>query len=86
VPGCDREGEPFFAGQEEVWQKHVGWCARRNRDEIERVIAEHKDALPIFRNPDAWDPEVKEHMRQGGERMLEEGRLTVKPHERAGFS
>jgi hypothetical protein len=37
VPGCEREGAPFIAGQEELWQKHVGWCARRNRGNIEEA-------------------------------------------------
>jgi hypothetical protein len=32
-----------------------------------------------------WDPEVEAHMREVGERMKREGRLTVKKNERAGF-
>jgi len=86
VPGCDRDGTPFYAGQEQEWQRHVGWCSKRNRDKILEVIQEHKDRLPIFRDDTLWDPEVKEHMRKVGARMLDEGRLTVKPSERAGFS
>jgi hypothetical protein len=84
VPGCERQGQPFYRGQEDLWQKHVGWCARRNRDEIEAAIQERKDRLPVFQR-DAWDPEVRDHMDKVGERMKREGRLVVKPSERAGF-
>jgi hypothetical protein len=84
VPGCDREGRPFYAGQEELWQKHVGWCARRNRDEIEAAIQERKDANPLQQR-DAWDPELRDHMDKVGARMKREGRLVVKPNERGGF-
>lgn len=81
VPGCEREGAPFVAGQEELWQKHVGWCARRNRGNIEEDIGERREARAIF-DPENWDPEWKAHQEKVGKRMLEEGRLVPKPHER----
>jgi hypothetical protein len=81
VPGCEREGAPFVAGQEELWQKHVGWCARKNRGNIEQVVGERKEARRIF-DPNEWDPEWKAHQVKVGKRMLEEGRLVPKPHER----
>jgi len=84
VPGCDREGAPFYRGQEDQWQQHTGWCARRHRDEIAEAIQERKDANAIFQR-DAWDPELRDHMDKVGKRMIEEGRLVVKPNERAGF-
>lgn len=70
----------FYPGEERAFQKHCGECAHRHRDAIE----ERKNRLEIFRE-DAWDPEVAEHMRKVGQRMIREGRLVVKPHERAGF-
>jgi hypothetical protein len=39
--------------------------------------------MPVF---EEWDPEVAAHLRKVGERMVAEGRLEVKPSERAGFS
>ena len=81
VPGC---GQVFYAGQEDEWQKHVGWCARKNRDVIEEMIAARKKQMAVFQ-PETWDPEIREHMDKVGKRMIAEGRLTVKPNERAGF-
>lgn len=81
VPGCEREGKPFTAGQEDVWQKHVAWCARQNRDAIEAEAERHREARRIF-DPESWDPEWSEHQKKAGKRMLAEGRLVPKPHER----
>lgn len=78
VPGCDLV---FYAGEEVAWQRHVGPCARANLDKIRAVMREQ----PVF-SEDNWDPELAKHMRGVGKRMLKEGRLEVKPHERAGFS
>jgi hypothetical protein len=82
VPGC---GQTFYRGQEDEWQKHVGWCARRNMDAIHETVAEIKERRGVL-DPGAWDPEIHEHMQKVGRRMRKEGRLTVKPSERAGFS
>lgn len=81
VPGCERQGLPFYRGQEDEWQRHAGWCARRNRDEIGAHIEERKEARKIF-DPNTWDPEWAAHQKKVGKRMLEEGRLVPKPHER----
>jgi len=81
VPGCEREGKPFYRGQEDQWQRHVGWCARKNRDKIGEVIEERNDRMKIF-SPESWDPEWTAHQREVGKRMLREGRLVPKPHER----
>jgi hypothetical protein len=78
VPGC---GRVFYRGEEQLWQRHVGECARAHLDEIRQHIAESKQ--PVF---ESFDPEVERYLQKVvGPRMLEEGRLEVKPHERAGF-
>lgn len=68
-----------------AWEYHVGRCARHNLDELQeerqRFLA-RANALGTAEHP---DPELEEHMRKVGDRMLREGRLTVEPHERAGF-
>jgi hypothetical protein len=76
VPGC---GARFYAGEEAAWQKHVGRCARANIDRI-KAATEQPAIMEDF------DPEVSKHMRDVGERMIDEGRLEVRPSERAGFS
>lgn len=78
VPGC---GAVFHEGEEAAWQAHVGPCARRNLDRIHSVMKGRH--LPAF---DDFDPEVSEHLRRVGERMLREGRMEVKPNEAAGHS
>lgn len=70
----------FYPGEERAFQRHVGICARQHRDAIE----ERRKRLAIF-HEDAWDPEIAAHMRKVGERMKREGRLVVKPNERAGL-
>jgi hypothetical protein len=47
--------------------------------------AEHKKRMAVF-DDDSWDPEIRQHMDKVGERMKREGRLVVRPNERAGFS
>lgn len=79
VPGC---GAVFYAGQEELWQRHVGDCARRNMDRLREASRRRVPAIIA----EDFDPEVSAHMRRLGRRMLAEGRLEVKPSERAGFS
>jgi hypothetical protein len=50
------------------------------RDAVSHLqTAEHGD-------PEFGDPEIEEHMRKVGKRMLAEGRWEVKPSEKAGFS
>lgn len=79
VPGC---GAKFYRGEVLEWQRHVGWCAKKHDDEIRQASLEAR--MPVF-DPENWDPEVERHMRRVGQRMLAEGRWTVKPSERAGF-
>lgn len=74
-------GQVFY--DPEAWQRHVGRCARAHMDEIRAESLRRR--MPVF-DEENWDPEVAEHMRKVGARMKEEGRLEVKPHERAGFS
>lgn len=79
VPGC---GATFRKGEKEAWQRHVGPCARANIDRL-RAVMDRAGAGPLGED---FDPEVTKHMRKLGETMIREGRLTVKPSERAGFS
>lgn len=79
VPGC---GAIFRKGEEEAWQRHVGPCARAHMDRL-RAVMDRAGAGPLGED---FDPEVTKHMRGVGERMLREGRMTVNPNERAGFS
>lgn len=78
VPGC---GAKFFKGQEEAWQRHVGKCARANIDRLRSMSPRNKHS-GIF-DEAAWDPEVASHLKTVGRRMLEEGRLEMRPSERA---
>lgn len=79
VPGC---GATFREGEEQAWQQHVGKCARAHIDRLHAVM-DRAGAGPLGGD---WDPEVTRHMRKVGEMMIREGRLTVKPSERAGFN
>lgn len=67
----------------DVWQRHVGRCARAHMDEIRAESI--KARMPVLDDA-SWDPEIAEHMQTVGKRMREEGRLEVKPNEKAGFS
>lgn len=79
---CDAR---FYRGQEEDWQRHVGPCARAHLGEIMDARAAKKKRLAALQ-PESWDVELEAHMAKVGERMKREGRLTVRPNERAGFS
>lgn len=84
VGKCHTCDEEFGRGREEEWQKHVGWCARRNLDEIMQAREEQKKRTALF-DDESWDPEISDHMKKVGETMLREGRMVVKKNERAGF-
>jgi hypothetical protein len=73
-------GRCWYDGEERAYQLHVGKCARDHMDEIRAQRLTER--LPAFA---PWDEEVEAHMREVGERMKREGRLTVKKNERAGF-
>ncbi len=85
VGKCHVCGSQFGEGQETVWEKHVGQCARAHMDEIHASKpSERLKGGPW--DPQNWDPEVDAHMLKVGRRMLAEGRMEVKPSERAGLS
>jgi hypothetical protein len=71
-------------GEEQAWQDHTVRCARRHIDEIRAMAPSEKHKGTVF-DPETWDPEIDEHMRKVGQRMIAEGRLTVRKSERAGF-
>lgn len=75
-------GAGFTEDQHELFQRHIGRCAKEH-EHIWRAESP-KARMPVF-DQDLWDPEVAAHMREVGQRMLREGRLTTKPSERAGF-
>lgn len=65
------------------YEQHVVACSQRHMNEILAAREEEKRRNGVsFGHP---DPELEEHMRRVGERMRREGRLIVKPNERAGF-
>jgi hypothetical protein len=89
IPGREPIGEcyacdtPFFS-QADV-RRHLASAGHRDRIEAARAEREaQKRRLAVFHEDD--DPEISAHMREVGQRMLKEGRWTVKPNERAGFS
>lgn len=77
---CRVCGERFYKGRESEWQKHVGKCAKRNIDELRAESLRQR--IPIF-DENTWDPEVAAHLKRVGVQMLREGRLEMRPHERA---
>jgi hypothetical protein len=79
----DDEGTPcgrlFFVGEERAVERHMAACARAHVAEIRgRAL---KRRMPVF-DPDSWSPDAEAHVKKVGRRMLAEGRLTMKPHER----
>jgi hypothetical protein len=81
---CFLCGALFAAGDDVV--AHMKKCVHAAGHDVRQERAEKVDRLEIFLDPNAFDPEVDEHMRKVGERMRAEGRWEVKPSERAGFS
>lgn len=82
VPGC---GARFSIDHKPLWERHVGECARANLDALREISPVARQKGTVF-DEDSWDPELAEHMRGVGERMQREGRMEVRPNERAGFS
>jgi hypothetical protein len=76
---CDRI---FYRGEEEEWQRHVGWCARQHLPEILDERQARKSRLEIFQE-ESWDPELAAYFKRVGDRMLREGRLTMRRNERS---
>ena len=85
VGGCVLCDEVFYTERDA--RRHFEQNAEKHLD-LARAVAEKIDRrpieerLPIFA---PWDPEVAEHVRQVGLRMVRERRLTVNKNERAGF-
>lgn len=73
---CNVCGERFYAGQEDVWQAHVGPCARRNLDEIMHERGKRKDVFT-----ESADPELEDYMLGVGRKLLAEGRWERRPNE-----
>lgn len=82
APGC---GALFYEGQEEEWQSHTARCGQSKLDEIRALAPSERNKGTIFDHRDR-DLEMERHFRQVRERMEAEGRMTVNPNERAGFS
>lgn len=75
---CDAR---FGKGEEQKWLKHIRACV-----DVDEAIEEGRSRrLPVFDEAN-WDPEIAEHLRKVGVQMLKEGRMVMKPNERAGFS
>jgi hypothetical protein len=75
--------ELVFYDQAEA-RRHFERNARKHAEMANEARTERlEERMPVF---DEWDPEVAEHMRKVGKRMLKERRLEVRPEERAGFS
>lgn len=74
-------GAQFTEAQQTAFEHHTGKCAREHMDEIRA----HSTRGTMF-DSNEWDPEVDAHMRKVGKRMKAEGRMTVNPNDKAGFS
>ena len=79
-------GSKFYAGQESLWQRHVGDCARKNLDEIRATTPSARNKGTMFDDEVLGDPEIKQHFKKVRKTMEAEGRWEVNPNERAGFS
>lgn len=81
VPTGDDEtcGAMFYEGEERKYERHVGRCARQHRDAIEANSPKVK--MPIFFDPEQWDPEYEAYMRGVGQRMKAEGRVEQRRNE-----
>jgi ABC-type histidine transport system ATPase subunit len=78
---------PFYT--EKGMRAHLRSGGHAAQVEIERAAQQEKrERLAIFYDPESTgsDPEIAEHLKKVGQRMLKEGRWEVKRNERAGFS
>jgi hypothetical protein len=80
VGECYLCGAEFFPGDNQA--RHMRQCVRERADDFIAERAAQRKRLAALQ---PWDPEIAEHMRNVGERMKREGRLVVRPNERAGF-
>lgn len=82
---CDLCDVPFYSTRDAV--AHLQTI--EHADAVGRARAEReqqKAMLPFIHDPEFGDPEIEAHMRRVGQRMRREGRWTVNPSEKAGFS
>lgn len=77
---CSTCDKVFYRGEEQAWQKHVYECAMSRLPEILEAREEQKKRMAIFN--ESWNPDVDEHLRKVGERMISEGRLVMRKSER----
>jgi hypothetical protein len=74
--------ELVFYDEDEA-RRHFERNARKHAEMANEMRTQRlEERMPVF---EEWDPEVAAHLRKVGERMVAEGRLEVKPSERAGF-
>jgi hypothetical protein len=82
---CELCSVPFYSTRDAV--SHLQTAEHGDNVEWAREAREHqKRMLAVVHDPEFGDPEIEEHMRKVGKRMLAEGRWEVKPSEKAGFS
>lgn len=65
-------GAKFYKGQEAKITGHINRCSRQHRDAI--AANSPKVTMPLFYDPEQWDPEYEKFMRDVGHRMRAEGR------------
>ncbi len=81
---CGVCGE-ILTGGYRASRDHLTACAKQHIDSIRAASPQEREKGGPF-DPESWDPEVEAHLKKVGEQMLKEGRWTVHPHEKAGFS
>jgi hypothetical protein len=72
---CNLCGEEFDRYRD--MERHTVDCARVHLDEL-RAVGRAR-ARDLFA---PWNPDAEAHLARVGERMLREGRLTMRPNER----
>lgn len=80
VPTGDGEVCGYPCWTEKDIANHSVECAKRHEQEI--AVNSPRYKLPVFYDPNHWDPEYEAHMLRVGKRMIEEGRDEILPHER----
>jgi hypothetical protein len=79
---CDLCGVPVYSTRDLI----AHFQTANHRLAYATALADRHDVktrLRLFHEPQ--DPEIEEHMKRVGKRMLQEGRWTVHPSEKAGF-
>lgn len=73
---------PFYGDRD--MRRHLRSGAHADQVEVARAAEERRKLrLAAFTTTD--DPEIQAHLKTVGKRMLAEGRMVVKPHEKAGM-